>query len=342
MSTMQPVPDGPSRRPGDAATRSPRTGPVVLTTMPDAVARLSARFPQLEFVDVSAGVPPGVRGDVLFGSWGPRVVEAVATGVQWVQMSGTGIDGLAPEVRAVPVLTSARGASAVGISEYVIACMGAFARGFPDNWLREAPEHWNYQPARTLAGATLALFGFGGIGQRIARIAMAIEMDVVALRRHLGPSPVSGVRMVRDVGELMAVADHLVLAAPATDETRHVVNDVTLAMTKSAKSAKSDSSPRPEEGLHLVNIARGALVDHDALRRALDDGTVARASLDVTDPEPLPAGHWLYRHPKVFLTPHASWVGPPPFEAATEMFCENLRRWLAGEPLLGVVGDDGY
>jgi phosphoglycerate dehydrogenase-like enzyme len=95
-------------------------------------------------------------------------------------------------------------------------------------------------------------------------------------------------------------------------------------------------------GAHLVNIARGTLVDQDALRVALDDGTLVRASLDVTDPEPLPAGHWLYDHPKVFLTPHASWVGPPMFQAATDLFCANLERYLAGEPLRDIVGADGY
>jgi phosphoglycerate dehydrogenase-like enzyme len=83
-------------------------------------------------------------------------------------------------------------------------------------------------------------------------------------------------------------------------------------------------------------------VDQEALRVALDDGTVGRASLDVTDPEPLPAGHWMYDHPKVFLTPHASWVGSPAFVAATDMFCDNLDRYLAGQPLEGVVGPDGY
>lgn len=342
----RPTPEGRPDNPGHAGVGQPGTGPVVLTTIPNAVARIRDEFPGLEVVDVSKGVPDGVRGDVLFGSWGPHAVEAVATGVQWVQMNGTGIDGLAPEIRSVPLLTSARGASAVGISEYVFACIGAFARRFPENWLRDPPDRWNFQPATALAGATLALFGFGGIAQRVARIALAAEMEVVAIRRHPGPSLVPGVRMVTDVRDLMAVADHLVLAAPATEETRHVVNDATLSMTKFVSPddppPTSGSTPGDQPGLHLVNIARGTLIDHDALRRALDAGIVARASLDVTDPEPLPAGHWLYHHPRVFLTPHASWVGPPPFEAATRIFCENLHRWMAREPLLGVVGDAGY
>lgn len=313
---------------GVPATESPRANPVVLCAVGPATSVVRARFAHLDVVDISHGVPEGVHGDVLFGGWGPHAVAAMATGVQWVQLAGTGVDGVAPEIRDAPLLTSARGASAVAISEYVIAAVCAFARNLPENWLAEAPEHWNFQPATTLAGATLALFGFGGIARRVALIALAMEMRVVALRRTDAPSPVDGVELVRSFGDLAAAADHLVLAAPATDLTRHVVGAASL------------SQMRP--GVHLVNIARGSLVDQEALRGALDDGTVARASLDVTDPEPLPAGHWMYDHPKVFLTPHASWTGTPPFERATEIFCENLERYLEGKPLAGVVGEAGY
>jgi phosphoglycerate dehydrogenase-like enzyme len=301
---------------------------VVFCDYPGSVERIRGRVPSVQVVDISKGVPPGQRGDVLFGGWGPGTVDAMAAGVRWVQMVGTGIDRVAPEVRAVPLLTSSRGSSALAISEYVIAAMGAFTRNFPANWLSEAPSRWNYQPASTLAGSTLGLFGFGGIAQRVARIALAMEMTVVALRRHSGPSPLEGVAMAGSLPELLGVADHLVLAAPATDATHHALNADSLRLV------------RP--GVHLVNIARGSLVDQDALRVALDDGTVARASLDVTDPEPLPAGHWLYSHPQVFLTPHASWVGPPQFQASTDQFCDNLERFLRGESLEGLVGPDGY
>jgi phosphoglycerate dehydrogenase-like enzyme len=293
-----------------------------------SLARIRERFPALEVVDITKGVPDGQPGDVLYGGSGVHSVAAMAAGVRWVQLVGTGIDGLPPEVRAAPVLTSARGAGAVAISEYVIATMGAFAREFPENWLRQPPDRWFFQPARTLAGATLGLYGFGGIAQRVARIALALEMSVVALRRQPQPSPIPGVEMVQSVADLVSVADHLVLAAPSTELTRQVINDDTIALM------------RP--GLHLVNIARGALVDQEALRRGLDDGPIARASLDVSEPEPLPPDHWLYDHPKVFLTPHSSWVGPPAFAASTELFCDNLDRFLAGQPLLGVVGPDGY
>jgi phosphoglycerate dehydrogenase-like enzyme len=319
------VPTGPAPEPEPPAGEP--CDIVVLCDYAGSVARIRERFPTVEVIDITGGLAPGTRGDVLFGGWSPNSVAAVASGVRWVQLMGTGIDRVPPEVRAVPLLTTARGASAVAISEYVIAAMGACARNFPENWLRESPEHWNVQPARLLAGDTVALFGFGGIAQRVARIALALEMSVVALRRTERPA-IDGVTLVHSIQDLVSVADHLVLAAPATDVTRYVINAETLALMK--------------PGAHLVNIARGALVDQEALRPALDGGTIGRASLDVTEPEPLPPGHWMYDHPKVFLTPHSSWVGPPPFAASTELFCDNLQRFLAGEPLEGVVGPDGY
>lgn len=316
----------PDSRPATATPRDP-ADVIVLCEVPVAMDAVRQRVPGVTLVDISRGLPDGARGEVLYGGRGRASVEAMSAGVRWVQLVGTGIDGLAPEVRAAPVLTSARGAGAVAIGEYVIAAMTAFARGFPDNWIHGAPEHWGYQPARTLAGATLALYGLGGIGRRVAGIALALEMEVIALRRHRGSSPVEGVVMAESLEDLVRAADHLVLAAPATEATHHAIGESILAAAK--------------PGLHLVNIARGSLVDQEALRRALDDGTVARASLDVTDPEPLPAGHWLYRHPRVHLTPHASWVGPT-MEASTGFFCDNLVRYLEGAPLEGVVGDQGY
>ena len=92
-----------------------------------------------------------------------------------------------------------------------------------------------------------------------------------------------------------------------------------------------------QAGLHLVNVSRGALIDQEALRAALADGRIARASLDVTTPEPLPAGHWLYSHPCTRISNHVSWNMPGAFELLLDKFIENLRRYRAGEPLAGLV-----
>ena len=95
---------------------------------------------------------------------------------------------------------------------------------------------------------------------------------------------------------------------------------------------------KAKSGLHLVNVARGSLVDQDALRTALDDGRVACASLDTVDPEPLPAGHWLFTHPKVRLSAHISWSGPGALEGLLDPFIENLHRYLDGRELRNEVG----
>jgi phosphoglycerate dehydrogenase-like enzyme len=134
---------------------------------------------------------------------------------------------------------------------------------------------------------------------------------------------------VASFAELLRDADHLVIAAPLTAETRHIVNRESLRHAK--------------RGLHIVNIARGGLIDQDALREALDTGLVGAASLDAVTPEPLPAGHWMYSHPQVRLSPHVSWSWPGAATTLTAKFVENVRLRLSGKPLVNVIDpDQGY
>ncbi len=294
-------------------------------------AAVSDAFRDAEIVAVTPdGPPPGLRADVLYGGWGDwSAIGKWAECVPWVQLAGTGIDRVPRELFEGRVVTCARGASAVPISEFVLAAMLAFEKRIPDVWLHEPPEHWNLARLGTLRGRTLGLVGLGGIGAAVAERALPFGMRVVAVRRTVAPSPVEGVEVVASLEELLAEADHLVLAAPATPRTRHLID--------------ADAFARVKPGVHLVNIARGALVDQDALRAALDDGRVALATLDTVQPEPLPAGHWLYEHPKVRVSAHVSWASPRGNEAAVRMFVENLRRHVAGEALRGVVDpDEGY
>jgi phosphoglycerate dehydrogenase-like enzyme len=254
-------------------------------------------------------------------------------GVSWVQLPGTGVDAFRPLDRFAGVtLTCARGTSATAISEFVVASMLMFEKRLTDVWLREPPPRWNIPESTlgTLHGRTLGLIGIGGIGTAIATRVLPFGMRVIAFRRHAGtPSPVAGVEVVGSLDELLPLADHLVVAAPATTATSHLLDAAAFAKVK--------------PGVHLVNIARGTLVDQDALRAALDDGRVACASLDVADPEPVPADHWLYEHPKVHLTAHISWSMPGGFENISGYFLDNLGRYLAGEPLEGVVDiSEGY
>ncbi|MDQ1383895.1 MAG: hypothetical protein QOG65_1274 [Actinomycetota bacterium] len=300
------------------------------------VTRIRAAHPDVELIEFAGGEPPAdLSADAFFGGyldWDGIVAWLDAAGVRWVQLSGTGVDKVAAAVFASDrIVTCARGASAVPISEWVMAAILAWAKRFPETFLSEPPKYWNFpKPALDrVEGSTVALVGLGGIGAAVAARALAFGMHVRALRRTDAPSPVPGVEIVRSLGDLLPDAAHVVLAAPATARTRHLIDTAAFA--------------KMTPGVHIVNIARGTLIDQDALRLALDDGTVAMATLDTVDPEPLPAGHWLYSHPKVRLAAHISWYTPQLQATAVDILIENIGRHQRGEPLLHVVDQaEGY
>lgn len=278
------------------------------------------------------GEPPAdAQGEVLLthAKGSPNLAAVVARGVRWVHTFGTGVNDFPFAALGPRLLTCARGASAGPIAEWTLAVMLAAEKRLPEMWLSEPPAHWSIASLGGLRGRTLALVGLGGIGAEVARLARAFGMRVRALRRTQAPSPVPGVEIARGLEALLADADHLVLAAPVTRATRHLIGAEALSMVK--------------PGLHLVNVARGELVDLGALRAALDDGRVALASLDCVEPEPLPAGHWLYSHPRVRVSAHISWSAPGALVELIMPFVHNLRRYRAGEPLAGVVDrEQGY
>ena len=280
-------------------------------------------FPDVSVVQVPEQEPlaAGVRGDVLLTqAWGsPNLAEVMSRGVRWVHAYGTGVNRFPLAALGDVPLTCSRGGSGIPIAEWVLAALLSFEKRFPKSFIH-APEDWKYFALGGLWGRRLGLIGFGGIAQEVAKRALAFGMRVRALRRSEGSSPLAGVELARSLPELLGNADHVVIAAPATPQTRHLINRESLAFVK--------------RGVHLVNVSRGALVDQDALRGALDDGRVACATLDVADPEPLPEGHWLYTHPHVRLSPHTSWAMPGALDLLLEPFLENLARWQSGKPLL--------
>jgi phosphoglycerate dehydrogenase-like enzyme len=279
-------------------------------------------------------VPWPGPGDVLVSldsAWDgePRDATEIPPEIGWSHLLSTGVGNFPiPGLKGRP-LTNSKGASSPAIAEFVLAAMLTFEKQIPEVWRNDPPPRWGMASLGGLQGKTLGLVGIGTIGTEVARRALAFDMEVLALRRSGAPSTIPGVDITTTLDDLMARADHLVIAAPATPETHHMIDAAALGHAK--------------PGLHLINVARGTLVDQDALIAALDRGSLGGATLDVADPEPLPAGHPLYGHPKIRLSPHVSWSSPRTIQAMLDVFLDNLDRWRDGRPLVGTVDvDAGY
>jgi phosphoglycerate dehydrogenase-like enzyme len=240
--------------------------------------------------------------------------------LEWIQSVAAGMDDYPDWFFNFPRITNGRGANSFAIAEFTFAAMLAAAKNLPGVWISNAAQ-WRHSELDTLRGKTLGLVGFGSIAQHVARFAGAFDMEVVATRRSAGAA-VDGVRFAA-LEQVLAAADHLVLALPLTPATHGLIGAAELRMLK--------------PGAHLVNISRGGVLDQEALLAALDRGQPALATLDVATPEPLPAGHPLYTHPRVHLSPHISWSGGDRGLGFVKMFVENIRRFRAGEELINPV-----
>ena len=279
--------------------------------------------PEVEIVEIPRKGPieSDLRAEILLTQpWdSPNLAEIMTRGVNWVHAFGTGIDRFPVQLLGGAILTCSRGASATAISEWVLAVMLAAEKRLPESWIDAPPSRWSMASLGSLSGKKLGLIGFGEIAQAIARRALPFDMRITALRRTDKKSPVEGVAIAESLDALLVDADHVVVTAPLTAATHHLLDAQAFA--------------RMKPGVHLVNISRGGLVDHNALRDALGDDGVALASLDCVEPEPLPQAHWLYAHPRVRLSPHISWNTPAAFDDLIEPFVENLARYRRGEEL---------
>ena len=294
-------------------------------------ARLRTVHPEAQVIGVPVGVPsdlPPQANILLLRPIHVRGYTAPETpppgwpyGAQWVHLVSSGID-FYPQwlFNGTPVTTS-RGSAADNLAEFALAAIFAASKHLPDIWVKDS--QWNFTPLRPLKGTTLGILGFGAIGERLAQKAHALGIKVVALRQSPTPFGIDGVEAARDIHDLFARADHLVLAAPLTEATRHIVDRDVLGSAK--------------PGLHLINIARGGLVDQEALLEALDNGQIGLASLDVTEPEPLPDGHPLYTHPRVRLSPHTSAISTDSRNEIADTFLANLERYVLGVELVNLA-----
>lgn len=246
-------------------------------------------------------------------------------GIRWVQLPSAGVEhwlasGVLDDARR---WTGATGAYGPITAEHALALLLAGFRRLAEcarasDWQGEELE------GRSLFGATVVLVGTGGIGQALTRLLTPFGVTVLAVNRSGRPldGAAETVPFTR-AGELWPRADAVVLCAPATAETRHLIDAAVLAAL-------------PPHAW-LVNVARGSLVDTDALVAALADRALAGAALDVTDPEPLPSDHPLWREPRALISPHTANPAGPLREALAERVRENVARLRAGRELLGLI-----
>jgi len=255
-----------------------------------------------------------------------------ASNVRWVQALSAGVDRYM-SIEALNdervVLTNMRGAHGPAIAEHSFAMLLTLTRNLHVYAERQARGEWKRgageRPATALEGQTMFVVGLGGIGSEIASRAHAFGMRVIATRRTSGerPSYVERVGKPEDLLEFLREADVVAICVPLTGETERMFD------------ARAFAALKP--GAILINIARGKVVDTAALLAALDSGQLGGACLDVTDPEPLPTDHALWRAKNVVITPHVAADAQLTDERSWELLRDNLRRFGAGEPLLNVV-----
>lgn len=269
--------------------------------------------------------------EVLFLRWGwsPETIRRLLARIphlRWVHSISAGVDHLLfPELRDSDILlTNASGVFSIPIAETVMAYILAVVKRLPEFWARQREHRWEKLPLRELRGLTVGIVGLGDIGTEVARLCRAFGMHVLGLRRHPTPSDVADEVLPPDRrDELLSRSDFVVIAVPLTAKTRGMIGKAELA------AMKADA--------WLINISRGAIVQEEALVEALRKGRIGGACLDVFAEEPLPAENPLWDMPNVLITPHQSWSSPHIEEREVDLFLENLRRYVAGEPLLNVV-----
>jgi phosphoglycerate dehydrogenase-like enzyme len=259
----------------------------------------------------------------------------------WVHSASAGVErALTPAARERGlVITNARGVFSRPIAEYVVMMILAISRRLPGLLELQRERTWQPLEGVELRDVTVGIVGLGSIGRAVGALATAFGCRVVAVRRRgdagaavsdigedgrpLGEIMLDRVGGPETLPELLAESDFIVLAAPLTPETEEMINSETLAMVK--------------PGAWLINVARGRLIDERALIRALRDGDLGGAVLDTFRDEPLPPMSSFYDLPNVIVTPHTAWSSGRVLDRSVELFCDNLRRYATGEPLLNVV-----
>ncbi len=290
--------------------------------------------PGYEIVRVldQADLPAAIAdADVYFGFPNSELM-GIAPNLKWIQAPSAGVDFLmrVPElVENDMILTNTRGAHAVSIAEHTFGLLLSLTRVIPQCVHWQDKHYWarteGYRLPREIMGSTMGIVGYGQIGRAVAKRAAGFDMRVLAVDVYPGATDayceaVTGIETLVDVAQQ---SDVLVIAAPYTKETRHVISDDVL-------------TAMPEDG-YLIVVSRGGVVDEEALVRTLDAGRLAGAALDVAETEPLPAESPLWNYDRVLLTPHLAGSSWQKERRVVEILIENLGRFQRGEELKNLV-----
>jgi D-2-hydroxyacid dehydrogenase (NADP+) len=251
-------------------------------------------------------------------------------GLRWIHSTGAGIESFAsPELQARGVLvTNSSGVYAPAMAEYALAGMVFIARDLPRLIEQQKQRRWNHEPVSgtELYGKRVGIVGYGATGRYLATVCKALGMEVWATKRKpivTAGEPVDRLLGTEGLPRLLGACDYVVLTASLNSTTRHLLGDAEFHAMK--------------HGVGLVNIARGGLVDQEALLAALADDRVRGAVLDVVEPEPLPPESPFWTHPHVLVTSHISGGSPEGWARSMDLFRRNLPRYLDGD--LGDLGN---
>jgi len=267
---------------------------------------------EVEFVVLPFGVPES-RLPVL----------AKLPRLRVIQLMSAGAERMLPHLPAGVTLCNARGAHDPAVAEWIVAVILAELRHLPDFVTAQLAGTWQAVPSEPLAGQTVLIVGYGSIGAATEHLLAPFGVHIERVARHARP----GVSSLDGLPALLPRADIVILLVPVTPATTGLADAQFLG--------------RMHDHALLVNAARGSIVDTAALLAELTSGRL-RAALDVTDPEPLPAGHPLWSAPNLLLTPHVAGASTQAIPRARAIVADQLARYAAGEPLANVVGGQGY
>jgi phosphoglycerate dehydrogenase-like enzyme len=307
-------------------------------------AKLKSEFQQIEIVHLETydGAEQHLRdAEILFTISIRPEQFAEAQKLRWIHAPSAAVHQLMfPELAdSTVVLTNSSEVHGPVVAEHVMALIFALAKKIPQAVRLQEKHTWGQEVVWTelprpheVAGGTLGLIGLGSIGRLVAKKVSALGMSVIAVREHVEKEKPEGVTAIfppSALNNLLAQSDFVVIAAPLTPQTRGLMNAERLAAMK--------------PGAYLINVGRGPLVDEAALADALRARRIAGAALDVFNQEPLPAESPLWDLDNLLITPHTASMTEKLWERHFQLFSENLRRYLARQPLLYTVDKEkGY